>query len=45
MDLSKEGQKLAIEYFNEDGDGLYPITVKIVGKGSLYDPTNEKVRT
>jgi hypothetical protein len=24
---------------------LYPITVKIVGKGSLYDPSNEKVRT
>ena len=33
------------EYFNEDGDGLYPITVQIVGKGSLYDPTNERVRT
>jgi glycine cleavage system aminomethyltransferase T len=44
MELAKEGQKLAIEYFNEDGDGLYPITVKVVGKGSLYDPTNEKVR-
>ncbi len=44
-DLAKEGQKLAIEYFNEDGDGVYPVTVKIVGKGSLYDPKNEKVRT
>jgi hypothetical protein len=44
MELAKEGQKLAIEYFNEDGDGLYPITVKIVGKGSLYDPANKKVR-
>jgi len=44
-DIAKEGKKLSIEYFNEDGDGLYPITVKIVGKGSLYDPKNEKVRT
>ena len=43
--IAQEGKKLLIEYFNEDGDGLYPITVKIVGKGSLYDPTNEKVRT
>ena len=30
--------------FYED-NGLYPMTVKIVGKGSLYDPKNEKVRT
>ena len=44
-EIAKEGKKLSIEYFNEDGDGIYPITVKIVGKGSLYDPTNEKVRT
>ena len=43
--MAKEGKKLSIEYFNEDGDGLYPMTVKIVGKGSLYDPKNEKVRT
>ena len=45
MSAYKEGKKLSIEYFNEDGDGLYPMTVKIVGKGSLYDPKNEKVRT
>ena len=44
-ELAKEGQNLAIEYFNEDGDGVYPITVKIVGKGSLYDPENKKVRS
>ncbi|MDA8861893.1 FAD-dependent oxidoreductase [Gammaproteobacteria bacterium] len=44
-EIAQEGKKLLIEYFNEDGDGLYPITVKIVGKGSLYDPSNEKVRT
>ena len=30
-ELAKEGQKLA-EYFNEDGDGIYPITVKIVSE-------------
>ena len=42
---AKEDQKLSIEYFNEDGDGIYPITVKIVGKGSLYDPENKKVRS
>ena len=45
IELAKEGQKLAIEYFNEDGDGVYPITVKIVGKGSLYDSENKRVRS
>ena len=30
---------------NENGDGIYPMTVQIVGKGSLYDPNNEKVRS
>jgi glycine cleavage system aminomethyltransferase T/glycine/D-amino acid oxidase-like deaminating enzyme len=44
-ELAKEGQKLAIEYFNENGDGVYPVTVKIIGKGSLYDPENKKVRS
>lgn len=43
-ELAKVGQSLAIEYFNEDGDGVYPMTVQIVGKGSLYDPNNERVR-
>jgi len=44
-EIAIQGKSLLIEYFNEDGDGLYPITVQIVGKGSLYDPTNERVRT
>jgi glycine cleavage system aminomethyltransferase T len=38
------GKSLALEYFNEDGDGVYPMTVQIAGKGSLYDPNNERVR-
>ena len=43
-EIAVQGKSLLIEYFNESGDGLYPITVQIVGKGSLYDPTNERVR-
>ncbi len=43
-ELAIQGKQLLIEYFNEDGDGVYPITVQIVGKGSLYDPSNERVR-
>ena len=43
-EIAVKGKSLLIEYFNEDGDGLYPMTVQIVGKGSLYDPTNERVR-
>ena len=43
-EIAIKGKSLLIEYFNEDGDGLYPMTVEIVGKGSLYDPTNERVR-
>jgi glycine cleavage system aminomethyltransferase T len=43
-EIALKGKSLLIEYFNEDGDGLYPMTVQIVGKGSLYDPTNERVR-
>jgi glycine cleavage system aminomethyltransferase T len=38
------GKSLTLEYFNEDGDGVYPMTVQIAGKGSLYDPNNERVR-
>ena len=37
-EIAIQGKSLLIEYFNEDGDGLYPMTVQIVGKGSLYDP-------
>ena len=43
-EIAIQGKSLLIEYFNEDGDGLYPMTVEIVGKGSLYDPKNLKVR-
>ena len=43
-DIAVQGKSLLVEYMNEDGDGLYPMTVQIVGKGSLYDPTNERVR-
>ena len=39
------GKSLSMEYFNENGDGIYPMTVQIVGKGSLYDPNNERVRS
>ena len=43
-EIAVQGKSLLIEYFDESGDGLYPMTVQIVGKGSLYDPTNERVR-
>ena len=43
-ELAIQGKQLLIEYFNVDGDGVYPITVQIVGTGSLYDPKNERVR-
>ena len=43
-EIAIQGKSLLIEYFNKDGDGLYPITVQIVGKGSLYDPTSDRVR-
>ena len=43
-DIAKKGKSLLLEYFNENGDGVYPLTVQIVGKGSLYDPNNERVR-
>jgi len=44
-DLAIPGKPLALEYFNENGDGIYPMTVQIVGKGSLYDPENKRVRS
>ena len=39
------GKPMSLEYFNENGNGVYPMTVQIVGKGSLYDPENERVRS
>ena len=38
------GKAMSLEYFNENGDGVYPMTVQIVGKGSIYDPENKRVR-
>jgi glycine cleavage system aminomethyltransferase T len=43
--IATPGKSLSLEYFNENGDGIYPMTVQIVGKGSLYDPNNERVRS
>ena len=39
------GKSLSLEYFNENGDGVYPMTVEIVGKGSIFDPENKRVRS
>jgi glycine cleavage system aminomethyltransferase T len=44
-EIATPGKSLSLHYFNENGDGIYPMTVQIVGKGSLYDPNNEKVRS
>ncbi len=38
------GEKLVLEYFDEGGDGHYPMTVRVVGAGSLYDPQHLRVR-
>mgnify|MGYP003313413227 FL=1 len=43
--IAVKGKALLLEHFNENGDGIYPMTVQIVGKGSLYDPKNERVRS
>jgi hypothetical protein len=44
-DSARVGRKLVLEYFDEGGDGQYPMTVRVVGKGSLYDPENRRVRS
>jgi len=44
-EIAYKGKALFLEYFNDNGDGVYPMTVQIVGKGSLYDPSNSRVRT
>jgi glycine cleavage system aminomethyltransferase T len=41
---AKVGEKLVLEYFDEGGDGHYPMTVRIAGRGSLLDPENLRVR-
>ena len=38
VERARAGEKLILEYFNEGGDGHYPMTVRIVGRGSLYKP-------
>ena len=43
-DRAVVGEKLVLEYFDEGGDGHYPMTIQVVGKGSLYDPDNRRVR-
>ena len=42
--IALRGKKLVLEYFNENEDGHYPMTVQIAGRGSLYDPANKRVR-
>ena len=41
---ARVGEKLLIEYFDEGGDGQYPVTVEIAGRGALYDPEGQRVR-
>ena len=41
---ARVGEKLVLEYFDEGGNGHYPMTVRIVGRGSLFDPDNLSVR-
>jgi glycine cleavage system aminomethyltransferase T/glycine/D-amino acid oxidase-like deaminating enzyme len=40
---ARVGEKLMLEYFDEGGDGHYPMTVRIVGGGSLFDPDRKRV--
>jgi glycine cleavage system aminomethyltransferase T/glycine/D-amino acid oxidase-like deaminating enzyme len=44
FERAKVGEKLTLEYFDEDGNGHYPMTVRIVGRGALFDPDNLRVR-
>jgi glycine cleavage system aminomethyltransferase T len=44
IERSRVGEKLVLEYFDEGGNGHYPMTVRIVGRGSLFDPDNLRVR-
>ena len=38
------GARFLLEYFDEAGDGHYPMTIRVVGRGALYDPENRRVR-
>ncbi len=44
LERARVGEKLTLEYFDEGGNGHYPMTVRIVGRGSLFDPDNRRVR-
>ncbi|KPK35668.1 MAG: dehydrogenase [Betaproteobacteria bacterium SG8_40] len=44
FERARVGEKLTLEYFDEGGDGHYPMTVRIAGRGSLFDPDNQRVR-
>ena len=35
-EIAKKGKQLSLEYFNENGEGVYPMTVQIVGKAVSY---------
>jgi glycine cleavage system aminomethyltransferase T len=41
---ARVGEKLRVEYFDEGGDGQYPVTVTVAGRGALYDPEGQRVR-
>jgi glycine cleavage system aminomethyltransferase T/glycine/D-amino acid oxidase-like deaminating enzyme len=41
---ARVGEKLLLEYFDEGGNGHYPMTVQSVGRGALFDPDNLRVR-
>jgi glycine cleavage system aminomethyltransferase T len=43
-DRAKVGEKVVLEYFNENGDGHYPMTVEVVGRGALYDPEFKRLQ-
>ncbi len=44
FERARLGEKLMLEYFDEGGNGQYPMTVRVVGRGSLFDPDNLRVR-
>jgi glycine cleavage system aminomethyltransferase T len=43
-DRARMSERLVLEYFDEGGDGHYPMTVAAVGRTPLYDPHNQRVR-
>jgi hypothetical protein len=44
VERARVGEKLLLEYFDEGGNGHYPMTVQSVGRGALFDPDNLRVR-